>query len=158
RLIRRRDLLAPLERAAATKVTIIPPPAGSGQTSLLRAWAGRPGQPPRLAVMQVQRDQRDAQKFWLALLSAVRQASAAGRAEPPVATPDFNGRAMVDRVLSEFADQRGRLILIIDDLHELISPEALAQLTRLLTNLPPHVYAVLATRRDLPLHLHQLRL
>jgi LuxR family maltose regulon positive regulatory protein len=65
---------------------------------------------------------------------------------------------MVDRVLSELADQRGRLILIIDDLHELISPDALAQLTRLLTNLPPHVYAVLATRRDLPLRLHQLRL
>jgi LuxR family maltose regulon positive regulatory protein len=108
--------------------------------------------------MQVQRDQRDAQQFWLTLLSAVRQASAASRAEPPVATPDFNGRAMVDRVLSELADQRGRLILIIDDLHELISPDALAQLTRLLTNLPGDVHAVLATRRDLPLRLHQLRL
>ncbi|HSS54576.1 MAG TPA: LuxR C-terminal-related transcriptional regulator, partial [Gaiellales bacterium] len=131
---------------------------GSGKTSLLRAWADRPGQPHRLAVMQVQRDQRDAQQFWLTLLSAVRQASAASRAEPPVATPDFNGRAMVDRVLSELADQRGRLILIIDDLHELISPDALAQLTRLLTNLPGDVHAVLATRRDLPLRLHQLRL
>ena len=108
--------------------------------------------------MQVQRDQRDAQQFWLTLLSAVRQASAASRAEPPVATPDFNGRAMVDRVLAELADQRGRLILIIDDLHELISPDALAQLTRLLTNLPGDVHAVLATRRDLPLRLHQLRL
>ena len=142
----------------AKKVTIISAPAGSGKTSLLRAWAGRPGQPHRLAIMQVQRDQHDAQQFWLALLSAVRQASAASRAEPPVATPDFNGRAMVDRVLSELADQRGRLILIIDDLHELISSDALAQLTRLLTNLPPNVHAVLATRRDLPLRLHQLRL
>ena len=143
----------------ARKVTIISAPAGSGKTSLLRAWADRPGQPHRLAVMQVQRDQRDAQQFWLALLSAVRQASAPpGRAEPPAATPDFNGRAMVDRVLSELAGQRGRLILIIDDLHELTSPDALAQLTRLLTNLPGDVHAVLATRRDLPLRLHQLRL
>jgi LuxR family transcriptional regulator, maltose regulon positive regulatory protein len=158
RLIGRGDLLAALDRAAAKKVTIISAPAGSGKTSLLRAWADRPGQPHRLAFMQVQRDQRDAQQFWLALLSAVRQASAASRAEPPVATPDFNGRAMVDRVLSELAGQRGRLILIIDDLHELISPDALAQLTRLLTNLPGDVHAVLATRRDLPLRLHQLRL
>src|SRR2546430_10281761 len=100
RLIGRGDLLAALDSAAAKKVTIISAPAGSGKTSLLRAWAGRPGQPHRLAVMQVQRDQRDAQQFWLALLGAVRQASAAGRAEPPAATPDFNGRAMVDRVLS----------------------------------------------------------
>jgi LuxR family transcriptional regulator, maltose regulon positive regulatory protein len=158
RLIGRGDLLAALDRAVAKKVTIISAPAGSGKTSLLRAWADRPGQPHRLAVMQVQRDQHDAQQFWLTLLSAVRQASAASHAEPPVATPDFNGRAMVDRVLSELADQRGRLVLIIDDLHELISPDALAQLTRLLTNLPGDVHAVLATRRDLPLRLHQLRL
>ena len=143
----------------AKKVTIISAPAGSGKTSLLRAWADRPGQPHRLAVMQVHRDQHDAQQFWLALLSAVRQASAAmSRAEPPAATPDFNGRAMVDRVLAELADQCGRLILIIDDLHELICQDALAQLTQLLTNLPPDVHAVLATRRDLPLRLHQLRL
>ena len=140
-------------------MTIISAPAGSGKTSLLRTWAGRPGPPRRLAVMQVPRDQHDAQQFWLALLSAVRQASATtGRAEPVAATPDFDGRAMVDRVLSELADQRGRFILVIDDLHELTSPEALAQLTRLLTNLPGDVHAVLATRRDLPLRLHQLRL
>jgi len=65
---------------------------------------------------------------------------------------------MVDRVLAELAGQRGPVILIIDDLHELRSSEALDQLTRLLTNLPPHVHAVLATRRDLQLGLHQLRL
>jgi LuxR family maltose regulon positive regulatory protein len=32
------------------------------------------------------------------------------------------------------------------------------QLTRLLEKLPPHVHAILATRRDLPLRLHKLRL
>jgi LuxR family maltose regulon positive regulatory protein len=159
RLIGRGDLLAALDRAVAQKVTIISAPAGSGKTSLLRAWADRPGRPHRLAVVQVQRGQCDAQQFWLALLSVVRQASGtADDAEPPAATPDFNGRAMVDRVLSELAGQGGRLILVIDDLHELTSPDALAQLSRLLTNLPGDVHAVLATRRDLPLRLHRLRL
>jgi len=63
------------------------------------ARVGRPsGQPHRLAVMQVQRDQHDAQQFWLALLDAVRQACApTSRAEPPAPTPDFNAPAMVDR-------------------------------------------------------------
>ena len=140
-------------------MTIISAPAGSGKTSLLRAWADRPEQPRRIAVMQVKRGQHDAQQFWLALLSAVRQAAATtGRAEPPAATPDFNGPAMVDRVLSELTEHHGRFMLVIDDLHELASPDALAQLTRLLTNLPGNVHAVLATRRDLPLRLHQLRL
>src|SRR4029077_17741245 len=138
---------------------VLSAPPGSGKAPRLRAWADRPVQPHRLAVMQVQRDQQDAQQFWLALLSAVRRAfGTTSGAEPPAATPEFNGRAMVDRVLSELEDHPGRRVLVIDDLHELRSRDALAQLTRLLTNLPPNAHAVLATRRDLPLRLHQLRL
>jgi LuxR family maltose regulon positive regulatory protein len=77
RLIDRGDLVAALDRAAASKVTIISAPAGSGKTCPLRAWADRPGQRYRLAVIQVQRAQHDAQQFWLALLDAIRHASAA---------------------------------------------------------------------------------
>jgi LuxR family transcriptional regulator, maltose regulon positive regulatory protein len=159
RLIDRGDLLDVLDRAAARTVTIISAPVGSGKTSLLRAWADRQGQRHRLVILQVQRDQQDAQQFWLALLDAVRHASATtGRAEPQAATPDFNASAMVDRVISELTDARADITLVIDDLHELNSLEALAQLTRLLTNLPAHVHAVLTTRHDLRLRLHQLRL
>ena len=159
RLIDRGDLVAALDRAATRKVTIVSAPAGSGKTSLLRAWADRPGQPRRLAVLQMQRDQQDAQQFWLALHDAVRHVTGASSgAELPAATPDFNAPAMVDRVLSELADARSRVTLVIEDLHELTSPEALAQLTRLLTNLPPRVHAILTTRHDVRLRLHQLRL
>src|SRR5215217_6125181 len=157
-MIDRGDLLAALDRAAAGKVTIISAPAGSGKTSLLRAWADRPGQTDRLAIVQVQRDQQDAQQFWLALISAVRDASGTTSGEPPAATPDFNAPAMVDRVLSELADARDGITLVIDDVHELHSQEALAQLTRLLNSLPPNAHAILTTRRDLRLRLQQLRL
>ncbi len=159
-LIDRDDLLAVLDRAAAGKVTIISAPAGSGKTSLLRAWAGRQGPPSRLAVVQVPRDQQDAQQFCLGLLGAVRHATgAAGGAEPQPATPEFNARAMADKVLSELATAPGEITLVIDDLHELNSPDALGQLTRLLTNLPPRAHALLTSRRDVPrLRLHQLRL
>jgi LuxR family maltose regulon positive regulatory protein len=159
RLIDRGDLLAALDRAAAKKVTIISAPAGSGKTSLLRAWADRPGQPHRLAVVQVRRDQHDAQDFWLALLDAVRHVCGApGGTEPPAATPGFNAPAMVSRVLSELAGAGGDVMVVIDDLHELDSPETLGQLTGLLANLPDGVHAMLTTRHDLPLRLHQLRL
>ena len=156
RLIQRGELLAALDRAAEAKVTLISAPAGGGKTSLLRAWADGPGQSYRLAVVQVQRDQQDSQQFWLAVLSAIRQAP--GEGEQLAATPEFNQAAIADRVRSELAEYHDRTYLIIDDLHELTSAEALTQLTRLLEQLPPHVHAILATRRDLPLRLHKLRL
>ena len=158
-LIERRELLASLDRAAAAKVTLIAAPAGSGKTSLLRAWADGPGRPHRPVVVQVRRDQQDAQQFWIAVLGAVRQAHGTSvGGEQPAATPDFNQKSIVDRVRSELAENRDRTTLVIDDLHELTSPDALHELTDLLERLPPQVHAILATRRNLPLRLHKLRL
>jgi LuxR family maltose regulon positive regulatory protein len=121
RLIDRGDLLAALDDAATRKVTLISAAAGSGKSSLLRAWAeSRRGQAQRLALVEVGRDQHDAQLFWLSLLDAVRQATgASSETEAPAATPEFNVRAMVERVLSELADARHGITLVIDDLHEL---------------------------------------
>jgi LuxR family transcriptional regulator, maltose regulon positive regulatory protein len=159
RLIERTELLTSLERAAEAKVAVISAPAGSGKTSLLRAWADGPGRRYRLAVVQVRRDQQDCQQFWLAVLSAVRAAAGTHiEGEQLAATPDFNNATIVDRVLSELGANHDRTFLVIDDLHELSAPEALGQLTRLLEKLPRRVHAILATRRDLPLRLHKLRL
>ena len=159
RLIRRGELLDAFGRAAEGKVTLISASAGSGKTSLLRAWAEGPGQRFRRAVVQVRRDQQNAQQFWLAVLTAIRQASGtSGDGEQLAATPEFNETAIAGRVLSELAGQPERTFLIIDDLHELAVPEALTQLAQLLEKLPRHVHVILATRRDLPLRLHKLRL
>jgi LuxR family maltose regulon positive regulatory protein len=160
RLIHRRDLMAALNQAAQKRVVIISAPAGTGKTSLLRAWADQPGRDGRTAFMTVRPGQHDMQLFWLTMLSAIRAAAGTGEADtelPPV-TPGPSGSAMVDKVLSELEESGDRLILVIDDLHELSSPEAAGQLTALLTRLPPGVRAVVATRRDLPLRLHKLRL
>jgi LuxR family transcriptional regulator, maltose regulon positive regulatory protein len=157
RLIARGHLLATLDRAVAGKVTIISAPAGSGKSSLLRVWADRPDQAHRIVFVRVRRGQEDVRLFWLAVFEAVRDASGTtSETEPRTAAPDFNVRMAVDRLLSELADMSRRVILIIDDLHKLTSPEALSQLSHLLTNLPPNAHAILATRRDL--RLHQLRL
>ena len=162
RLIDREELLDELDRAAAGRVAIVTAPAGSGKSTLLRAWAGRRGRARRLAFVQVQHDKQDAQLFWLAMLNAVRRLSGDPvDAAPQAASPDFHGAAMVDRVLAELAGlaaQSGPVDLVIDDVHELGSPETFGDLTRLLANLPEDVHAILATRRDLPLRLHHLRL
>jgi LuxR family maltose regulon positive regulatory protein len=159
-LIRRRDLVAALDRAARKRVTIISAPAGAGKTSLLRAWADRPGRACPTAFVTVRPGQHDLQLFWLTVLGAVRAATGTGEggAELPPAVPGSDGSVLVDRVLSELEESRDGLVLVIDDLHELSSPDAAGQLTALLTRLPAGVRAVVATRRDLSLRLHKLRL
>src|ERR1700677_1222418 len=159
-LIRRHSLVAALDRAAQKRVTIISAPAGTGKTSLLRAWASQPGQDGRIAFMTVRPGQRDMQLFWLTMLGAIRAAAGIGEggAQLPSVTPSSSGSALADKVLSELEESGDGLIVVIDDLQELSSPEAAGQLTALLTRLPPGVRAIVATRRDLPLRLHKLRL
>jgi LuxR family transcriptional regulator, maltose regulon positive regulatory protein len=157
-LVARNDLMARLDQSAARKVTVVSAPAGSGKTSLLRAWAAGPGRAHRVAFVPVQQGEEDTQGFWLALLSAVRQACGATADEPSAAAPGFNGRAMAGQVLSALAGHCGRVVMVIDDVHELNSPEALGQLACMLADLPSHAHAIVSTRRDLPLKLHQLRL
>jgi LuxR family maltose regulon positive regulatory protein len=159
-LIRRHNLVAALDRAAQKRVTIISAPAGTGKTSLLRAWADQTGQACRIAFMTVRPGQHDMQLFWLTMLGTVRAAAGTGEggAQLPPMAPGSSCNALVDKVLSELGESCDRFVLVIDDLHELSSPEAAEQLTELLTRLPPGVRAVVATRHDLPLRLHKLRL
>ena len=85
----------------------------------------------------MRRDQQDGQQFWLAVLAAVRQASGApGDSGPLAATPDFNAAAICDRILADLAGNSERTFLLIDDLHELTAPDAVAQLARMLEQLP----------------------
>ncbi|MFJ8208242.1 LuxR C-terminal-related transcriptional regulator [Streptomyces sp. NPDC096033] len=156
-LIDRRELVAALERAAGKQVTLVSAPAGSGKTSLLRAWAARTGTDRPIAVLTVRPGQSEAQLFWLALLDAVRAASGTA-SEPPAVAPGVSPSTLVDKVRSELAAAREPFFLVIDDLHELASDEAVEQLADLLTSLPPGIHAIVATRRDLPLRLHKLRL
>ncbi|MEZ0110295.1 LuxR family maltose regulon positive regulatory protein [Catenulispora sp. EB89] len=159
-LIARQRLLAALEQAASRTVTIITAPAGSGKSSLLRSWSDRQEQSHRPAIVQVQHE-LDGQLFWLAVWDAVRGlAQDRDHTEelPAVAAPDFSSEAIVDRILDELAACPDRVSLLIDDVHELTSPEAQTQLTRMLTQLPDNAHVILAARRDLPLRLHRLRL
>jgi len=147
-LLDRDDLLQVLDRAVSRRVTVISAPPGSGKTSLVRAWADRSAQLRRVALVSVDRDEQDAQRFWSAVLDAISG----------TATASLDGDLLVDRVLSELAEQPEPVVLIIDDLHELTSADALAQLEHLLASLPSSSRVVLSSRRDPPIRLHRLRL
>jgi LuxR family maltose regulon positive regulatory protein len=159
RLLDREDLLQMLDRAVSKRVTMVSAPPGSGKTSLLRAWAARSANLRRVASVSVDRDEEDAQRFWSAVLDAIRSST---RSIDPqtqhAAATAVDADQLVDTVVSELAEQVGPVVLIIDDLHELKSADALAQLERLLAALPSWARVVLSSRRDPAIRLHQLRL
>ena len=147
-----------LDRAVTGRVTVISAPAGSGKTSLLRAWADRPTDAPGVAFVSVERDEHDAQRFWSTVLDAIRGpvASTERQTQPPPA--GVPGDELVDAVVSQLAAQAEPFVLVIDDLHELRSADAVAQLQRLVAVLPSSAHVVLSSRRDPPIRLHKLRL
>jgi ATP/maltotriose-dependent transcriptional regulator MalT len=118
-LIHRHDLMTALKRAAQKRVTLISAPAGTGKTSLLHAWAGYPGRDGRVAFVTVRPGQHYVQLFWLTVLGAVRAAAGRGEgsAQLPAVTPDSDGSALVEKVLSELQESCDRFFLVIDDLH-----------------------------------------
>jgi LuxR family transcriptional regulator, maltose regulon positive regulatory protein len=158
-LLDRDDLVQLLDHAVTKRVTVISAPPGSGKTSLLRAWADLPTNPRRVTFVSVDRDQQNAQRFWGAVLDAIR--APAGSIDPetqPAAIAALDNDQLFDRVVSEVSEQVEPVVLIIDDLHELRSTEALAQLEQLVSSLPSSARVVLSSRRDPPIRLHQLRL
>ncbi|MDQ1714569.1 MAG: LuxR family transcriptional regulator, maltose regulon positive regulatory protein, partial [Frankiaceae bacterium] len=158
-LLDREDLLGVLDHAVTRRVTIISAPPGSGKTSLLRAWADRPTDLRRVAFVSVERDEQHAQRFWRAILDAIRSPDRSMDPEwRPAATTALDADAVVDTVVSAVAEQATPVVLIIDDLHELRSTDAHTQLGHVLAMLPSSARVVLSSRRDPPIRLHQLRL
>jgi LuxR family transcriptional regulator, maltose regulon positive regulatory protein len=144
---------------ASARVTVLSAPPGSGKTVLVRSWIGQRGLADRAAWVPVGRGEQDPQRFWLSVLGALRGTVAgSGLVRELTAAPDLDGWAVVERLLKDLAPLADRLWLVIDDMHELRSGDALAQLELLVMRAPPELRFVLATRHDLRLGLHRLRL
>jgi LuxR family transcriptional regulator, maltose regulon positive regulatory protein len=140
-------------------VTVVSAPPGSGKTVLLRSWIGEAGLAEHAAWVTVERDERDPQRLWLAVLDALRQTiPGSALVRELTAAPDLDGWTIAERLLKDLAPLADRLWLVIDDLHELASAEALRQLELLVMRSPEELRLVLATRHDVRLGLHRLRL
>src|SRR6201997_3591372 len=144
---------------ASARVAVLSAPPGSGKTVLLRSWIGEPGRAGRVAWVAVGRGEQDPQRFWLSVLGALRGTSAgSGLVRELTAAPDLDGWAVVERLLKDLTPLADRLWLVIDDMHEPRSAQALAPLELLVMRAQPELRFVLATRHDLRLGLHRLRL
>src|SRR5690349_2142113 len=155
-IVSRRALFERLGRAG--RVTQLSAPVGSGQTFLLRSSIGAAGLTESTAWVPVHREERNPQRFWVSVLSALQTAAGSTVVRPLTAAPDLDGWAVVERLLKDLESLPDRAWLVIDDAHELRSAETLSQLELLRMRAPPKRRCVLATRHDLRLGLHRLRL
>jgi LuxR family transcriptional regulator, maltose regulon positive regulatory protein len=142
----------------SARVTVVSASAGSGKTVLVRSWLAEAGLAGRAAWVPVGQGERDPQRFWLHVVGALRQTiPGSATVGALTAAPDLDGWAIVERLLADLASLRDWIWLVIDDVHEL-GPEALRQLELLIMRASPKLRFVLATRHDVRLGLHRLRL
>ena len=142
----------------AERVMLVSAPAGSGKTFLLRSWIAAEGLDERVAWVSVGREEHDPQAFWLSVLDALRATRVgSGRIRELTAAPDLDEETVVRRLMEDLLPLDERLWLVIDDLHELQSEQAIRKMEQALTSAPPELRVVLLTRRDPRLGLHRLR-
>ena len=99
-LLDRGDLLERLDRATTKRMTVVSAPAGSGKTSLLRAWADRAAGTRRVAFVSVERDEHSAERFWSSVLDAIRGPARSSDPDASPATAGLEGDQLLERVTS----------------------------------------------------------
>ena len=110
---------------------------GSGKTVLLRSWIAESGLAACAAWVSVPGEERDPQRLWISVVGELRDtATGAALVRGLTAAPDLDGWTVVERLLEDLASLEDRIWLVIDDLHELYSAEALRQLELLIMRAP----------------------
>jgi LuxR family transcriptional regulator, maltose regulon positive regulatory protein len=156
----RRDRLVDVFRLDPAPVTLVCAPAGFGKTSLLAGWAA---QCPDGAVawLTLDRHDDDPARLWSGLVEALR---ATGRfptgshLHELIAPPDEVDAGFVDELMGHVARQREPLWLVLDDIHVLEQPSAVASIELLVQRSPSNLHLVLAGRSEPAIGIPRLRL
>ena len=152
-------LLGRLNEGVAGPVTLVSAPAGWGKTTLLASWARAARAEPPPAWVAVETGDTG-ERLWSYLAAALR-AAAEGMPDdgpqPPV--PDTPPRPdQLELLAAALAARERPVLLVLDDLHRITDPAALAGLEFLLRHAEQRLRLVVGARTELPLALHRWRL
>ncbi|HEX2102588.1 MAG TPA: LuxR C-terminal-related transcriptional regulator [Solirubrobacteraceae bacterium] len=160
-LVARPRLFALLARGARGPVTLVSAPAGSGKTMLVSSWLRTAEVDGAVAWVAVDRGETDATRFWGTVIDALRRSGAVAP-DHPLATlvpaPMGGQEEFLPRLVAGLGRLPRDVLLVIDDLHQLRSDDALRDLEELLSRAPAQLRTIVLTRRDPPLGLHRQRL
>ncbi|HTQ95126.1 MAG TPA: LuxR C-terminal-related transcriptional regulator [Streptosporangiaceae bacterium] len=155
RHVPRPRLLAELDQTADRPLTLLSAGPGAGKTVLLTDWARRGG--ARIAWLTPTAADAEPRRFWRLLESALRDGGGA-EGGPPAATPRAVGVDLVQALFSRVPEPETRLVVVVDDAHQLTHPDVLAGLDSLIRGGQPGLRLILAARSDPLLPLHRYRL
>ncbi|MGE3284705.1 MAG: LuxR C-terminal-related transcriptional regulator [Pseudonocardia sp.] len=157
-------LLARLDARVEGQLSVVCAPAGYGKTLTLADWARR--RPECVAWVSLDETDNDPGSFWAAVLASLARCPAVPERAGPAgltgpldsATGDGPVTAVVAALVNALAEADRPVALVLDDVHEIISPESLRGLAALVRHRPPQLHVLLSGRTDPPLHLARLRL
>ncbi len=159
--VARGRLLAALDAALGTPLTLVSAPAGWGKTTLLAAWARR--HPRRVAWLALDAADDTPARFWAAAIAALRTrapgvgATALALLRAPQPPPPA---VVVTALLNELAGPgagAAPLVLLLDDYQVIADGAVHASVAFLLDHLPAGLRLVIAGRADPDLPLARLR-
>ena len=162
-LVEREALFARLDAGLQQRVILLSASAGTGKTTLVRAWlASRAehGNLPPVGWVSLDAGENDPMRFWRYVLTACAafQPDASRQALVLLERPrrsQFEG--VLTLFLNEMAQAQDHGLLVLEDYHAITSPLVHETLTFLLDHLPETLHVVLITRRDPPLPLARWR-
>jgi LuxR family transcriptional regulator, maltose regulon positive regulatory protein len=155
RHVSRPRLLAELDNAASSPLTLLSAGPGAGKTVLLTDWVRRGG--VRVAWLNPTAADANPSRFWRLLVSALSECGGAEHGVP-VAMPGGVGIDLVQTLFSAVPESADQLVVVIDDAHVLTHAEVLEGLDSLIRAGQPGLRLVLAARSDPLLPLHRYRL
>jgi LuxR family maltose regulon positive regulatory protein len=157
--IARPRLMQALRRAREVPLSLVVAPAGWGKTTVVMDWLEHDGMSAAWVSLDV--TENDPMRFWSYLLAAVRQVAPDIGVEAQRrlrAAGSEIVRDVLPRLVNDLARHPDDLVVVLDDLQMVTSPEVYDALGLLLTRGPPTLHLVVTTRTDPPLPVSRLRL
>ncbi|MBV8220842.1 MAG: hypothetical protein JO325_20455, partial [Solirubrobacterales bacterium] len=158
--IGRESLVARLSDVPGARLALIRAPAGWGKSTLLSQWRSEEQGRRAFAWVTLDASDSDPIRFWGYAVEALRSVDPAvgSRSLALLRAPGVDLISeLLPVLIGELDAFRRRLVLVLDDYHQLEGDAVHAGMRRLLDYLPDHVCVAIATRTEPPLQIPRLR-